>query len=82
MKITVGKMLYVNVENVSIVDLFEARAPYCQLTGERQVVIDAECFEIGLKEKQFDEPPELCRVAGAIALKLDEEQADNINIYC
>ncbi|VGO12615.1 hypothetical protein PDESU_01168 [Pontiella desulfatans] len=82
MKITVGKTLYVNVESVAIVDAFEAKAPYCQLTGERQVVIDAECFEVGLKEGQFNEPAELCRIAGAVALKIGEEQPDDINIYC
>lgn len=82
MKITVGKTLYVNVESVVIVDAFESKAPYCQLTGERQVVIDAECFEVGLKEGLFNEPLELFQIAGAIALKIAEEKPDDINIYC
>ena len=82
MKMTVGKILYVNVESVAIVDGFEANAPYCQLTGERQVVIDAECFEVGLKEGQFDDPPELRKAAEAIAKEVEEKRPDDINIYC
>ena len=82
MKITTGRMLYINVERVSLVDGFEAKAPYCQSTGERQVVIDAECFEVGLKEGQFNEPPELRKAAGKIAKALEKKPADDINIYC
>jgi len=82
MKITIGKMLYANVERVSLVDGFEANAPYCQLTGERQVVIDAECFEVGLKEGQFNQPPELRKIAGEIAKVIEAEGSCDINIYC
>jgi hypothetical protein len=82
MKMTTGKMLYVNVERVSLVDGFEANAPYCQLTGERQVVIDAECFEIGLQEGQFDQPPELRKAADEIAKMIEAESPGDINIYC
>ena len=74
-------MLYVNVERVSLVDGFEANAPYCQLTGERQVVIDAECFEIGLQEGQFDHPPELRKAADEIAKMVEAEIPSDINIY-
>ncbi len=82
MKMTMGKILHVNVECVALVDGFEANAPYCQSTGERQVVIDAECFEVGLKEGQFNEPPALRRAADEIAKALKKEPADDINIYC
>ena len=82
MKMTVGRMLYVNVERVSLVDGFEANVPYCQMTGERQVMIDAECFEVGLKEGQFNEPPELRNAAEEIARKIEAEKPDDINIYC
>jgi len=82
MKTTVGKTLYVNVERVSLVDGFERSAPYCQMTGERQVMIDAECFETGLKEGVFNQPPELRCAARQIALKVEEEQPNDINIYC
>lgn len=82
MKMTIGKMLYVNVERVSLVDGFEANAPYCQLTGERQVVIDAECFEVGLKEGQFNSSPELRKAAEEVAKKIEAEKPDDINIYC
>lgn len=82
LKTTVGKTLYVNVERVSLVDGFERNAPYCQMTGERQVVIDAECFETGMKEGVFNQPPELLCAARQIALKMEEEQPNDINIYC
>ncbi len=82
MKITIGKMLYVNVERVSLVNDFEANAPYCQLTGERQVVIDAECFEVGFKEGQFNEPLALRRAAEEITKAIKDENPDDINIYC
>lgn len=82
MKITVGKTMSVNVGSVAVVDAFETTAPYCQLTGERQVVIDAECFEVGLKEGQFNQPPELQLAAEEIARKIEVEKPDNINIYC
>jgi len=82
MKITTGKILYVNTESLALVDGFEARAPYCQSTGERQVVIDAECFEVGLKEGQFNKPPELRRAAEEIATAVAAESPDDINIYC
>lgn len=82
MKMTVGKTLYVNVESLALVDGFEANAPYCQLTGERQVVIDAECFEVGLKEGQFNEPPGLRKATEEIARKIEAENPDDINIYC
>ena len=82
MKMTTGKMLYVNVERVSLVDGFEANAPYCQLTGERQVVINAECFEIGLKEGLFDQPPGLRKAADEIAKAIESENPGGINIYC
>lgn len=82
MKITTGKMLYVNTESLALVDGFEARAPYCQSAGERQVVIDAECFEVGLKEGLFNEPPELRRAAEEIARAVKAETPGDINIYC
>lgn len=82
MKTTVGKTLYVNVERVSLVDGFERNAPYCQMTGERQVMIDAECFEVGLKEGQFNDPPELRRAAEEIAKAVAAESPNDINIYC
>lgn len=82
MNITIGKTLHVNVERVSLVDGFEANAPYCQLTGERQVVIDAECFEVGLKEGQFNDSPELRKAAEAIARAVEAESPSDINIYC
>ncbi len=82
MKMTMGKTLHANVDCVALVDGFEARAPYCQSTGERQVVIDAECFEVGLKEGQFNEPVALRRTADEIAKALEKEPAGDINIYC
>lgn len=82
MNMTIGKTLYVNVERVSLVDGFERSAPYCQLTGERQIVIDAECFDVGMKEGVFNNPPELAKAAKAIARKIEEEQPNDINIYC
>ena len=82
MKMNIGRILYVNVESVALVDAFEAKAPYCQSTGERQVVIDAECFEVGWKEGKFNEPPELKVVAEEIARKIEAEKPDDINIYC
>ena len=81
-KTTIGKILYVNVERVSLVDGFEIHAPYCQLTGERQVVIDAECFEVGFKEGQFNQPPELRKAAEEIAKAIEVENPGEINIYC
>ncbi len=81
-KISMGKTLHANVERVSLVDGFEANAPYCQSTGERQVVIDAECFEVGLKEGQFNEPLALRKAAEAIARAVAKECPDDINIYC
>lgn len=82
MKITTGKILYVNTESLALVDGFEARAPYCQSRGERQVVIDSECFEVGLKEGQFNKPPKLRRAAEEIAKAVAAESPDDINIYC
>jgi len=82
MKMTMGKTLHVNVESLALVDGFEANAPYCQLTGERQVVIDTECFEVGLKEGQFNQPFELRKAAMEIARKAKSEMPDEINIYC
>lgn len=82
MNITMGKTLYVNVERVSLVDGFERNAPYCQLTGERQIVIDAECFDVGMKEGVFNNPSELAKAAKEIASKVESESPDDINIYC
>ena len=82
MNMTIGKTLYVNVERVSLVDGFESNAPYCQLSGERQVVIDAECFDVGMKEGVFDSPPELADAAKQIACKVEAEHPDDIHIYC
>ena len=82
MEMSIGKVLHVNVERVALVDGFEANAPYCQSTGERQVVIDAECFEVGINEGQFNEPPELRKAADEIVKALKKEPADDINIYC
>ena len=55
--------------------IIQANAPYCQLTGERQVVIDAECFEAGLKEGCFDQPPELRKAAVEIAKMVEAESS-------
>ena len=82
MNMTIGKTLYVNVERVSLVDGFERSAPYCQLTGERQIVIDAECFDVGMKEGVFNTPPELAEAARNIASKVETENPNDINIYC
>ena len=82
MKMTIGKTLHVNVESVALVDGFEAKAPYCQSTGERQVVIDSECFEVGLKEGEFNEPAALRKAAEEIAKVVAKECPGDINIYC
>ena len=82
MKFTIGKTLHACVESVAVVDAFEAKAPYCQLTGERQVVIDSECFDIGCREGLFSQPPELGRAAAEIARLVEREKPDDINIYC
>ena len=82
MNMTTGKTLYVNTEILALVDGFEANAPYCQLTGERQVVIDAECFEVGMKEGLFNEPLELRKAAAEIAKAIEAERPNDINIYC
>ncbi len=82
LKTTVGKTLYVNTESLAIVDGFEVRAPYCQSTGEKQVVMDVECFENALKEGLFNEPPELRRAAEEISAAIADERPDHINIYC
>ncbi len=82
MNMTLGKTLYVNVERVSLIDGFERNAPYCQLSGERQIVIDAECFGVGMKEGVFNNPPELAQAAQQIARKVETESPNDINIYC
>jgi hypothetical protein len=82
MKMTIGKTLHINVDSVAIVDGFEANAPYCQSSGERQVVIDSECFEMGLNEGRFNRPSELRKAAGEIAKMVEIEKPGDINIYC
>ena len=82
MTMTIGKTLYVNVERVSLIDGFESNAPYCQMIGERQVLIDTECFCDGIKDGVFDCPPELADTAKQIAHKVEAEHPDDIYIYC
>ena len=82
MKMNMGRILYVNVESVAFVDVFETKSPYCQSIGDRQVVIDAECFMAGWKGTRFSEPPELRTVAESIFQAVETESPEDINIYC
>jgi hypothetical protein len=81
LRYTLGKILYVNVPGVDVVDEIERCSTCVQMTGDRMLLISAEHFFTDVNIGVFEET-EIQPLIQQLAKKVSESEADEINIYC